>query len=341
MCIVTIFEAREQRLSAEWLNNEQSTHINANAESENPQRELVVLVVDDSPIDRRLAGAVLSKAMRVRLLYAENGQAAIEQMQLDLPDLVLTDMQMPEMDGLGLVQHIRNYFPSVPTILMTAHGSEETAIAALQNGAASYVAKRNIAKGLADTVREVIALSGSGRTQRRLYACWDSTEFEFFMENDTTLIPPLVTHLQQYSASIRPTDETEQLRVNIALHEAIRNAMHHGNLELSSELRDHGVEKFYEEAERRRKMEPYCSRKVHVQVKETPIESHYTIRDEGPGFDVSRMAHDPTDPLHLDKPSGRGLFLMRMFMNDVQFNERGNELTMVHRRGGTTTATQT
>jgi CheY-like chemotaxis protein len=303
-----------------------------------PLRELVVLVVDDSAVDRHLAGAVLAKALRARVVFAANGREALEAMQQDLPDVVVTDLKMPELDGLGLVQAIRNSFPSVPTILITAHGSEETAIAALQKGAASYVPKRNIAKGLADTVRDVVLLSGSGRTQRKLFACWGCTEFEFMLENDTSLIPPLVTHLQQYSASIRPTDETEQLRVNIALHEAIRNAMHHGNLELSSELRNQGAELYYQEAEKRRNMAPYEARRVYLRVSETPQESRYVVRDEGPGFDVSKIHHDPNDPMHLESPSGRGLFLMRMFMDELSYNERGNEITMVHRRGSTGSA---
>jgi CheY-like chemotaxis protein len=297
-----------------------------------PLRELVVLVVDDSSIDRHLAGSVLAKALRARVVFAANGREALEAMRQDLPDVVVTDLQMPELDGLGLVQEIRSSFPSVPTILITAHGSEEVAIAALQKGAASYVPKRNIARGLADTVRDVVALSGSGRTQRKLFACWGRTEFEFSLENDTSLIPPLVAHLQQYSASIRPTDETEQLRVNIALHEAIRNAMHHGNLELSSDLRSQGAELYYQEAERRRVLPPYCSRRVFLRVMESRQESRYLIRDEGPGFDHEAHRHDPNDPMHLESPSGRGLFLMRMFMDELHYNERGNEITMIHRR---------
>ena len=58
------------------------------------------------------------------------------------------------------------------------------------------------------------------------------------------------------------------------------------------------------------------------------------IRDEGPGFDVAKaLEDDPTDPENLTRPSGRGLFLIRNFMSEVQFNAAGNEITMIHRRG--------
>ena len=54
----------------------------------------------------------------------------------------------------------------------------------------------------------------------------------------------------------------------------------------------------------------------------------FTVRDEGPGFDPSKLP-DPTDPANLEKISGRGLLLMRTFMDEVRFNATGNEVTMV------------
>ena len=295
-------------------------------------RDILVLVVDDSPMDRQLAGGLIRKALGARIAFAGNGREAFESMQRDLPDIVVTDLQMPEMDGLELVQLVREKYPFVPTLLMTAHGSDEIALAALQKGAASYVAKRSLSVRLAETVNDVLALSGGGRSQRRLFSCWQETTFEFLLENDALLIPPLVAHLQQYASSIRPMDETEQLRVGVALHEALRNAMHHGNLELSSALRSVSSDSYYEEAERRRKAEPYASRKVKFVVKEGPAESKFVITDEGPGFDLSQVQYDPTDPKNLERPSGRGLFLIRMFMDEVSFNYKGNEITMIHRR---------
>ena len=58
----------------------------------------------------------------------------------------------------------------------------------------------------------------------------------------------------------------------------------------------------------------------------------FVVRDEGPGFDTSRLP-DPTAPENVAQVNGRGLFLIRTFMDDVRFNERGNEITMTKRRG--------
>jgi CheY-like chemotaxis protein len=89
-----------------------------------------VLVVDDSAMDRHLAGAIVQKMGGWLASFAGNGAEALVSLEKQRPDVVLTDMLMPEMDGLQLVQAIRSKYPLVPVILMTAHGSEDIAIQA-------------------------------------------------------------------------------------------------------------------------------------------------------------------------------------------------------------------
>src|SRR5262245_50461880 len=122
------------------------------------EQPLVVLVVDDSPVDRALVQGVLEKQLHAVVHTVENGAAALDSIATVWPDVVLTDLQMPELDGLALVEAIRRDYPFIPAILMTAHGSEETALAALRAGAASYVNKRNLASRLIETVQDVLAL---------------------------------------------------------------------------------------------------------------------------------------------------------------------------------------
>lgn len=177
------------------------------------------LVVDDSPIDAAIAGKLLSQHGRARVVYAENGVKALEIVKNLRPDLVLTDLNMPEMDGLELVESIRRLYPSVPVMLMTAHGSEEIALQALRRGAASYVPKRTLATELVETVRQIVELSWAGEQQRRIFGSWQRLGIEFRLENDSGLIPPLVSHLQQYHSGNPVYDETESIRVGVALQE--------------------------------------------------------------------------------------------------------------------------
>ena len=99
---------------------------------------------------------------------------------------------------------------------------------------------------------------------------------------------------------------------------------------LDSALREQSESAYHDLGERRRRQEPYRSRRVHMTARETADEAVYVIRDEGPGFDPSKLP-DPLDPANLERASGRGLLLIRTFMTEVRHNDRGNELTLVWR----------
>jgi anti-sigma regulatory factor (Ser/Thr protein kinase) len=60
----------------------------------------------------------------------------------------------------------------------------------------------------------------------------------------------------------------------------------------------------------------------------TPARAAFVVHDQGPGFDVARLP-DPTDPMFLERPSGRGVLLMRTFMDEVRYNATGNRVTLV------------
>ena len=87
-----------------------------------------LLVVDDSAMDRRIAGGLLNRHGEWEIIDAENGHDALLQMELHVPDVVITDLQMPLMNGLELVEALRKDYPLIPVVLMTAQGSEEIAV---------------------------------------------------------------------------------------------------------------------------------------------------------------------------------------------------------------------
>jgi CheY-like chemotaxis protein len=123
-----------------------------------------ILVVDDSKVDQHLVGSLLEQMKDVTIVFAGDGREALAQMAKDLPDLVLTDLQMPGMNGLELVGAIRHSYAGVPVVLMTAHGSEDVAAAALRRGAASYVPKRDLASHLVETTERVLAVARTPRS---------------------------------------------------------------------------------------------------------------------------------------------------------------------------------
>jgi hypothetical protein len=120
------------------------------------------------------------------------------------------------------------------------------------------------------------------------------------------------------------------------LEHALLNALYRGNLEISAQEMQHSREQLVQGqgaclADRRRAESPYCDRRIHLHVRMSMTEARFTIRDDGPGFDTSKLPHR-SDPESLVGEAGRGLLLMQTFMDEVTFNERGNEVTMLKRR---------
>jgi CheY-like chemotaxis protein len=290
-----------------------------------------VLVVDDSASDRRLVGELLKNDGDLSVQYAVDGAEALATMERALPDLVVTDLVMPQINGLELVAAVRKRFPLVPVILTTSRGSEEIAVQALKQGAASYVPKRVLAWDLLDTVRGVLAVSCRQRSHTRLLGYLTKSDCTFALENDCTLFSPLVAYLQEEIARMGLCDEAERTRIGVALEEALANALYHGNLEVGSELREEDHQAYCALVEQRRRQVPYRDRQIHVKARLSRAGARVVVRDEGPGFDPAALP-DPTAPANLEKVSGRGVLLMRTFMDEVIYNELGNAVTLIRRR---------
>jgi CheY-like chemotaxis protein/anti-sigma regulatory factor (Ser/Thr protein kinase) len=294
---------------------------------------LTVLVVDDSMVDRRFVGSLLERFGDLRVEYAADGAEALEKMAQSVPAVVLTDMIMPEMNGLELVAAVRSKYPSVPSILMTSLGNEQLAVQAMRQGAASYVPKRTLAHDLLPTVRSVLEVSQQEEISTRLMEYMTGMECRFVLDNDRSLISPLVGYLQESVAKLGLCNETDKVRIGIALDEALVNALYHGNLEVSSLLREEDGAGYDLLVAQRLGETPFRDRRIYVDVKLSPQRAVFVVRDEGPGFDPLTLP-DPTDPSNLDQVTGRGVLLMRTFMDEVHYNDAGNCVTMVKFRNG-------
>jgi CheY-like chemotaxis protein/anti-sigma regulatory factor (Ser/Thr protein kinase) len=289
-----------------------------------------ILVVDDSALDRRLVSGLLEKVPGVEVSLAVDGMDALEKIHQSSPDVVLTDIDMPRLDGLEFVRQLKETHSVVPVVLMTATGSEEIAVKALQAGAASYVSKRNLSNELWDTLAHVLRVSSERRSQARVLNRLSRWETEFSIENDLELITALSAYLMQSFNGLRICSTAEQLRVGVALDEALLNAYFHGNMEVSSKLRETNYHEFFDLAERRSRQSPYQERRIWVMAEYSHTQAVFIIRDDGPGFDIFNLP-DPREPDYLERPHGRGLLLMRTFLDEVRYNDRGNEVTLVKR----------
>ena len=115
-----------------------------------------ILIVDDEEIIRESLSFILTKeGYRVR--EAANGSAALDIVKSESVDLVLTDLEMPEMKGIELLENVARFSPDTLVVIITAYGSIDTAIAALRQGAVDYILKPVEFDELLVKVRRILA----------------------------------------------------------------------------------------------------------------------------------------------------------------------------------------
>jgi DNA-binding response OmpR family regulator len=146
-----------------------------------------ILVVDDEIIARQSMTDIL-KLEGYNAVSVPNGQAAIEYVRTHPIDLIVVDLRMPGMDGLEVIQVVNQASPDTEIILLTAHGSTDTAIQALRLRVHDYLTKpaapaiviASVKKGLARRAAKIQAKSGLGES-----AEVDETIKEFNLKDGT------------------------------------------------------------------------------------------------------------------------------------------------------------
>ncbi len=289
-----------------------------------------LLIVDDSAFERRRIAGLLAEFEGLRIEFASDSASALEILRRDPPDLILTDLVMPDVDGLELVRQVRESWPGLPILLMTAFGGENEAVLALRAGAADYLSKARMHRDLFPTLRRAVDACVVDRRRRLLNERLVRRSSEYQLGCDPDLVWTLATTLVEEVAAFGRLDRPGQIRLHVALQEALANALYHGNLEVDSDLRQDDESAFYGLAEQRRELEPYRSRRLRVRTELDRGTAVFEISDDGPGFDHRRLDR-PIGPEDLTRVGGRGLLLMRTFMDEVAYSGRGNIVTLTHR----------
>jgi DNA-binding NarL/FixJ family response regulator len=115
-----------------------------------------VLSVDDHPLLRQgIAGLVAEQSDMIMVGEAANGREAIQRFRDLRPDVMLMDLQMPELDGLDAIIAIRNEFPDARIIVLSTYAGDVQVTRALRAGAQGYLVKTSLHKELLDTIRAV------------------------------------------------------------------------------------------------------------------------------------------------------------------------------------------
>ena len=265
------------------------------------------------------------------VICAKDGEEALKIFRKEEIEGIFCALTLPKLGGLELLKEVKSSNSRRPFVMLCPHSDTKNALNALQLGACDYLIKKIKPLELQRTLDRVVSLHEgfhfSAYALDHLLQETRTLEIGNDFEGVNRIIAFMTQDLPSYGILIQ-----EQLfRMNMLLKEAIENAIFHGNLELSSEMRRKNPQLFYKTAEQKRDIDPYKNRRLTLQYDISRNSAKYVVRDEGKGFAHADLL-DPADPDNLLRIEGRGLIMIMNFMDEVFWNDRGNEITMVRYR---------
>jgi two-component system response regulator GlrR len=179
---------------------------------------LVLLVDDDADLLRLLAMRLSSAGYRIST--AESAEAALAQLALQRPQLVISDVQLPGADGMALFERIRAQHPALPVILLTAHGTIPDAVEATSRGVFTYLTKPFDGKQLLEQVAQALALSPAAAGTVAEPAAWRAPIVSHSAQMQELLAEALLVARSDASVLIKGDSGTGKELLAQAIHQA-------------------------------------------------------------------------------------------------------------------------
>lgn len=259
-----------------------------------------ILVVDDDPLICELLEQFLN-GLGYQVSTAEDGRKGLFLYKAQPFDLVLTDVRMPGLSGLQLLQAVKGLTPRIPVVLISGYSETETVVAALKFGAENFLTKPLKMATLAKVVSQSLNLAGiTPPEELHLNNISQTTRIQ--APSRAELISEIVNQIALSAVAVGFATRDLGNNIKLALSEAITNAMEHGNGWDPAKL-------------------------VTVSVEVNPGFLQASIEDQGDGFDYQSLP-DPTQPSLMLSERGRGVFLMHAIMDKVTYHNCGNLLVL-------------
>lgn len=260
-----------------------------------------VLVVDDEE-DVRGTLSEMVVGLGCRVVVAENGREALERIEAEKVDMIITDLSMPKMNGLELIVRSKQMNPNIPIAVISAYGNVENTTYALTRGAFSFIAKPFKLSQVKELIRKGRQLRElSLGTCALMEGARSHTEMVFPGEPD--LFPSAILFVLKECQWRGIEDDARLENVAICLEELLDNAFIHGN---------------------RRDRE----KKIKVKMAFDAEKFVLSIKDDGEGFDGAGYLEKIREE-QASIPEKRGLFIVDLLMDDIRFNKKGNEAIVV------------
>lgn len=207
-------------------------------------------------------------------------------------------------NGAKTVARIRERFPMLPILALADECDSATLGQAIRYGANHFVIDAHDNNVLSGTIERLVNFKMEHLRYTKVMP-YIHTRFQASIPSQLELLGGMVFYLTEEMFK-HGIINLNQINVKIALVEALTNAMEHGN----------GLDE---------------KKQVHIEAEFNYDEARIDIVDEGSGFDIDGLP-DPTTEKNLFRPRGRGIYMMRQFLDEVTFSPPGNQITLVKRR---------
>ena len=259
----------------------------------------VILIIDDVE-EIRISLSKIVEQLGVIPLTASNGLEALDLLQSEKIDLIITDLMMPEMDGLQFIVQSRKLNPRIPIAVISGYADIKNATFALTRGAFNFITKPFTIKEVENVIRKGLRLRElSLGTDRLLKTIRNRTEIT--IPSFTHLLPSVSFYVLK-ECQWRGIDNENLLNnISVCIDETLTNALTHGN-------------------------EGNPDKTIAITLQFDTKKFTFTIQDEGNGFDVKEFDRQIKQNA-IDIPNKRGLFIVEYLADEISFNDKGNEVT--------------
>ncbi|MDP6580317.1 MAG: response regulator [Vicinamibacterales bacterium] len=289
-----------------------------------------VLIVDDDSSSRTLLKNLVEE-QGYPAAVAPDGRQGLETFRHLHPDIVFSDMRMPEMDGLELLEAIRQEDESAIFVLVTGFGCEEYAVQALRNGADDYIHKPIFDTDFVPLVKKLADRVKGRSSEREVRAMFAQRTLTLELDNTLDRVPIIAGQLLEETGGTIPRDERGGVR--IGLIELLMNAIEHGNLGITYEQKEAALRRRDGLAEltgRRLAQPDLAARRVTVYFRMDAKTCEWVIADEGAGFDWLAVPEATTGKA-IYASHGRGIMLSLLYFDSVEYEGLGNVVRLVKR----------
>ncbi len=254
-----------------------------------------VLLVDDEPYVTEIIGRILSQA-KIEPLIASSGEEALHVLRNHHADLVITDILMPGMNGLDLLEKIKGLYPALPVIVLTAHGDFQVAKEALNRGAFYFLTKPFNKSTILNITEKALRLPRL-TSEKRLVLPYAVTTLTYRIPSDFAFVPAISYQVMRACEDMEYPSKKINFAIPLAVDELVVNAIKHGN-----------------------KMDP--SKEVAVEVRVGHDRFAMTVEDQGAGFDYASLPQEFSEE-NLLAEEGRGIMMVRFYMDELHFENNG------------------